>query len=85
MNALIHTAKITRSTGRAENCFALTVNGKPVAAINSQGRTVLSGGNEKITYSFAGTDNLDGWAAEEIAEDYASLELPKLAKWEAVP
>ena len=84
MNALIHKAKITRSTGRFSDCFAVTVGGKPVAAINSQGGTVLSGGNEVVEYSAAGVDNLNGWAAEEIAEDFIQMDLPKLTKWQVL-
>lgn len=84
MNALIHKAKITRSNGRFSDCFAVTVGGKPVAAINSQGGTVLSGGNEVAEYSDAGIDNLNGWAAEEIAEDFTQMDLPKLTKWQVL-
>lgn len=84
MSALIHKAKITRSTGRSNECFAVTVGGKPVAAINSQGGTVLSGGNEVVEYSAAGIDNLNGWAAEEIAEDFIQMDLPKLTKWQVL-
>jgi hypothetical protein len=84
MNALIHTAQITRSSGRSQDCFAVTVDGKPVAAINAQGHTVLSGGNETVTYSPSGSDNLNGWDAKEIAEDFVQMTLPKLSKWMVV-